>query len=483
MGLGRTAVRGAISTVFWQTNRVLVQLVSVVVLSRLIAPRDVGLVAMVVAIIGFGELLRDFGLSMAAVQAKSLSHDQKSNLFWINGVIGAFLAVVVFALGQPIAALYGEPELVIVAQWISLTFLFNGLATQFRAELNRQMRFSALSLSELVPQVIGLAVAIPLALKWANYQALVVQQITTSAMGLLFVVACARWWPAWPRRHVSVRALLRFGAGLMGTQSVAYFTKSLDNIALGYVWGPAVLGIYGRSYQLVVMPLAQFTAPLTRVAIPVLTRLVDDPVAFGRYLRAGQSAAAVFSCIVYGLIFGLAEPFVTMALGPRWIGMVPIIQALSIGGIFRALGQVSYWIFVVKGLTGQQFRFYLWTQPFIILCMLAGLPWAGLGVAVGHSVGYGLFWFVQLWWVGRVAGIDMRPLMTNGLTILAGIALPCIAIGLAATMLIASPWLQMAAGIAGVALYGGLVVLVVPAARRETTRLLELVRGRPALAA
>ncbi|WP_051328733.1 lipopolysaccharide biosynthesis protein [Geminicoccus roseus] len=478
MGLGTKAARGALSTMFWQSNRVLVQLGSVVILSRLVAPHDVGLLAMVVALTGFGELLRDFGLSMAAVQAKSLSPGQKSNLFWINSGIGLLLTLAVYSLAHPIAWLYGEPALVEITRWISLTFLLNGLATQFRAELNRRMRFTVLSLSELVPQALGLAAGILVALQTGSYAALIAQQLAVAACGLAFVVLAARWWPGRPDRQAVVMPLLRFGAGLAGTQSVSYLAKNADNVAIGYVWGPAVLGIYGRAYQLVMMPLGQFTAPLSRVAIPVLTRLADDPAAFLRYLRAGQAAAAFFTCTAYGLIFGLADPFVRVALGEPWLGMVPIVQALSVGAVFRALGQGGYWIFVAKGLTGQQFRFYLATQPVIVAAMLAGLPWGGLGVAIGYSAAYALFWLAQMHWAGRVAAIDTGSLLRNGATIVLVVALPVAAIALAATELVASPWLQMPAAVAAVAPYLAAVLLLPPSARRETRRLMQLVRGR-----
>ncbi|HEX2528069.1 MAG TPA: lipopolysaccharide biosynthesis protein [Geminicoccus sp.] len=480
--LGTTAVRGAISTVFWQSNRAVLQLVAVVVLSRLLAPHDVGLLAMVLAITGFAELLRDFGLFTAAVQAKSLSPAQKSNLFWVNTGIGASLTLIVFALSWPIALLYGEPDLVVITQWIAPTFLLNGIATQFRAELNRRMRFNALSLSELVPQVAGLVVAVLVALQVPRYPALIAQQLTVSMVGLLFVVLAAKWRPGLPSRKSGVRSLLRFGAGLVGTQSLAYVTKNIDNVSIGYVWGAATLGIYGRSYQLIMMPLGQFTAPLSRVAIPVLVKLVDDTKAFSSYLLAGQSATGLCSCTAYGLIIGLAEPFITVALGDRWQGMVPIVQALAVGGIFRALGQVSFWIFIAKGLTGHQFRFYLMTQPMISLLMVAGLPWGGIGVAIGHSIAYVLFWFTQLWWVGRVASMDTRPLMWNGLTIFGAVAVPSIAISFAATLLIASPWLQLAVGTAVVVLVQGLILLL-PGPRRQVTRLRALLRGRKIQAA
>ena len=94
--LGARAARGAAVTLGAQGGKVLVQVASVVVLARLLSPHDYGLIAMVVAIIGIGELVRDFGLSSAAIQAPTLSTKQRDNLFWINTGIGVGLAIVVY---------------------------------------------------------------------------------------------------------------------------------------------------------------------------------------------------------------------------------------------------------------------------------------------------------------------------------------------------------------------------------------------------
>ena len=95
-GLGARAARGAAVTLGAQGGKVLVQLASVVVLARLLTPHDYGLIAMVVAIIGVGELFRDFGLSSATIQAETVTPGQRSNLFWVNTAIGAALTAAVF---------------------------------------------------------------------------------------------------------------------------------------------------------------------------------------------------------------------------------------------------------------------------------------------------------------------------------------------------------------------------------------------------
>ena len=95
--LGTRAVRGAAVTVGGQLGRAVLQFAGLVVLARLLTPRDYGLLASVTAIVGIGEVLRDFGLSTAAVQARTVTRGQRTNLFWLNTVVATALAGVVVA--------------------------------------------------------------------------------------------------------------------------------------------------------------------------------------------------------------------------------------------------------------------------------------------------------------------------------------------------------------------------------------------------
>ena len=76
---------------------------------------------------------------------------------------------------------------------------------------------------------------------------------------------------------------MRFG-GLFATQLISYGTKNVDNIAIGVVWGAGPLGYYDRAYQLLMAPLNQINAPMTRVALPVLSRIHDEKERFAGYL-------------------------------------------------------------------------------------------------------------------------------------------------------------------------------------------------------
>ena len=139
--LGRRAARGALVTVGAQGVKIVLQVVGVVVLARLLSPGDYGLVAMVTAIIGVAEIFRDFGLSSAAVQAKTLSKAQRDNLFWINTAAGGLLTVIVFFGAPLVALLYGRGELVGLTQVLAFIFVLNGMGTQFRADLDPSLTY------------------------------------------------------------------------------------------------------------------------------------------------------------------------------------------------------------------------------------------------------------------------------------------------------------------------------------------------------
>lgn len=453
--LSAVAARGASYTIIGQLVRMVTMLLGTVALARLLAPEDFGLVAVVLSLVAFGELVRDFGLSTAAARAVHLTRGQQSNLFWINSVIGIVLAIISWLMAGAVAIVFSQPQLEGIVKWISLIFLANGVSTQFRAEINRQLNFKRLAVVDTLPVMGGLFVALLfiLGLSQQNYWALVVQQLSTAILGLALSVLLAKWMPGFPDTKASVRGLLSFSVGLFGTQSVAYFTRNLDNLTLSYFWGPTSLGIYSRAYQLLMVPINQMSAPLTRVTVPILTRVVGEKERFLGYLSTGQIVGGVGIGLLYGVLFGLADPIVLIVFGEQWVEITPVFQALAVGGVFRALNQITFWIFLAKGATGAQFKFFLVSQPLIIACMLAGLPWGALGVAIGHSVGYALNWTISFWWCGRVTSTPMKGLYAAGAKSILIFTFPLGLIGIVVTQLVANSWASIGVALSASAIY------------------------------
>ncbi|MGL4340271.1 MAG: lipopolysaccharide biosynthesis protein [Rhodoglobus sp.] len=414
-GLGASASRGAAATLIGQIVRITVQLAGVVVMARLLDPSDYGLLAMVTAIIGVGEIFRDFGLSSAAIQAKTLSRAQKNNLFWINTGIGALLTAIVAALSGMIAALYDDPRLQLLSVVLASTFLLNGISTQFRAELNRNLQFIRLSTAEVVSQTLGLAVGITMAVLGFEYWSLAGLQVSQIVFQIIALVIASRWFPGGISRTAPMGGFLRFGSSLFGAQLLAYASRNVDSIVIGGRFGPESLGLYNRAFQLMLLPLHQINAPSTRVALPILSKLQDQPARFAAFVSFGQVIMLNVVSLILAFCGAQAFAIISVALGQQWLASVPIFQVLLIAGFFQTANYVVYWVFLSRGLTRSNLMFSLATRPAMVVLILVGSNWGVHGVAWAYAISVALMWPLGVWWLARTVSFSPAVLFGNGL--------------------------------------------------------------------
>src|SRR5271166_3442320 len=172
------SVRGGLLTITSQGTQFVLQSIATVVLARLLTPADFGLVAMVTAVTGLGSAFADLGLSEATIQRKEISHEQVSALFWINVAIGLGLMLVTMGLAPALVWFYRQPRLKGITFWLSLTFLIGGLRVQHNALLQRQMRFVAIAIRDLVAYSVAVTTTIAMACLGAGYWALVAFPLT-----------------------------------------------------------------------------------------------------------------------------------------------------------------------------------------------------------------------------------------------------------------------------------------------------------------
>lgn len=466
--LASRAASGAAVTMGAQLAKIAVQFGGIVLLARLLSPRDYGLVAMVMAIVGVGEILRDFGLSTAAVQAHRLSREQRDNLFWINTLFGSALGAAVYLGAGAIAALYKEPELRVITQVLALTFVFNGITTQFRAHLNRDMRFGRLASADVCGQVAGLATAVGAALLGAGYWALVIQQLVQGLVILLLMAWATRWLPGLPHRGAQMGKLLNFGWALMATQLLGYVSTNISQVIIGQRLGSVALGQFNRAFALVTMPLNQLNAPATSVALPTLSRLRGEPARYNAFLLHGQTVMVHFMVALFTVGCALAEPLVLLVLGNQWQPAIPIFRILAAGAVFQMAAYAAYWVFLSKGLTGAQLRYAIVSRSFLIACILVGSRWGVLGVAAGYAVGTALLWPSVLWWIGKLSDAPAGRMFGNGARAIIGYGLCAVAAwGGCEAVATHAPLVRLLAGGTAAAAMLALVCLLWPAFRRD----------------
>lgn len=391
--LGQTAARGVAVTLLGQVLRFVVQLASLAVLSRLLAPTDFGKLAMVTAVIGVAAVVGDLGLSLAAVQATSLTGGQRSNLFWINAAVGLCVASLTVCLSGVLGWFYRDSDAPIIAIALSAVFVVNGLTAQFRAEITRRLGFAWLAFTDVSAQMVGLVGGVIVALTGGGYWALVVQQIGVAVATSLLTVFGSAWRPGWPRRDEEMRSLLRFGTATTATQFINYISANIDSMTIGRVWGAADLGVYSRVFQIFSLPLQQIAAPITRVALPILSGIKSE----SQYLAFAQRAQKVLAYVLLPALAMMAvasEPLLTALLGHQWTKGAPILSVLALGGVFQGLGYVYYWIFLSRNQMTVLLSCELTGRVLMIVGILIVAPFGIVWVAVAVSGGLVAVWCV-----------------------------------------------------------------------------------------
>ena len=157
--LKRRTIRGGFAKICSQGANFLLRMGSLMILARLLDPKDFGLVGMVTAVLGVFNVFRDFGLSAAAVQRTTVTEEQSSTLFWINLLVGAILGLLALAMAPFVVAFYHEQRLFGVTTVLATAFFFNAAGVQHTALLERQMRFTTLSVIDFVSLLAGTSIA------------------------------------------------------------------------------------------------------------------------------------------------------------------------------------------------------------------------------------------------------------------------------------------------------------------------------------
>lgn len=381
-----STIRGGAARTGAQAVGFVVRVGSVMVLARLLAPTEFGLVGMVTAFTGVLSLFRDFGLSAATVQHATVTEEQKATLFWINLVVGSLLAVVTAALAPVVSGFYHEPRLLGITTVVALGFVFNGAGVQHSALLQRQMRFTALALIDTVSLIVSTVIAIGVAVLGYGYWALVAMAVNLPLCTTVGLWLVARWIPGRPRRRVGLRSMMHFGGTVTLNGLVVYVASNFEKVLLGRFWGAEAIGLYGRAYQLIRMPTDNLNSAVGEVAFAALSRVQGDPDRLRRYFLKGYSLVLAVTLPITFACALFADEMVVVLLGPKWREVSGIFRFLSPTILVFAIANPLGWLLNSTARVGRGLKIALVFMPVVITGYLIGLPHGPIGVAIAYSV-------------------------------------------------------------------------------------------------
>jgi len=383
--LKRRSVRGGFATLSAQGVKFVLQTATTMVLARLLSPQDFGLQGMVVALTGFLQLFKDAGLGAATIQRLEVTQEQISTLFWINAMVGALLAILCAFSAPFIVSFYHEPRLFWVVVVSGAAFLFSGLGAQHGALLQRGMRFVTQAKIDLLSLAVSSGTGIVMALLGYRYWSLVGMAVTSSMVSAASAWVAVRWIPGSPRFGCGIRSMLHFGGISTCNGLVVFLATNAEKILLGRFWGADALGLYGRAYLLVTLPVQQMNMSVSGVAFPALSRIQHDTQRFIRSFLKGYSLLVSLTIPITITCALFADEIVRVVLGPKWMVAAPIFRLLAPVALVFAVANPLSWLVMSTGRVGRALSISLATTPIVILGIVLGLSHGPTGVALGYS--------------------------------------------------------------------------------------------------
>lgn len=433
----RSLRNGAVSMLAQGTNMA-VQIASTIVLARILIPEDFGLVAMVVALTGFGSIFVDLGTRDAVAQRKSVREGEVSALFWITLGMGTACTAGVLAAAPFIASFYDEPRLEHIAMALSLTFVIPALYYQQYALMRRALLFKKLAVIDIVCNALATVVAIVLAYRGYGYWALVLKPIFNAAFTAIAVWLSCGWYPGRPTFTSSVRELLKFGLNIIGFAMTDYVARSADRVALGSTVGPKELGYYQNALVVYDNPLA-LVLPLHNVAVSSLSKLSADLAELKRAWSTALSSLTYFAALAFALLAATGPDLVVLLLGSKWVEAGAILSVLALRGPAHVVERTSGWLHVAAGRADRWRRWGFINCSVVLVALFCGLPYGVLGVAAAYSISAYLLFVPSIAYSGHPFGIGaVDVIRATGPHVITGLCVAAIGFLLRSTLFVDS---------------------------------------------
>jgi lipopolysaccharide exporter len=379
----RSARHNAVGQVVTQSARLLTS----VVLARLLAPGDFGVVALAMVVQIFLDEIKDIGMGATIVQRKSVDQVLLNSVFYANVVIGAAVSALLYAAAGPVASSLGSAEAAPAVRGFAVIMFVTALGQIHLSLLRRAMQFRHIAKVISASAIVNAVVSIGCALGGMTYWALVLGNGAAAVTGTVMYWTYDTWRPTAKASLAALRSIWRTSWHIFMVGFLTLIWVQVDRVIVSSFVGVVALGTYALAQRVVTTPTGSISSMLSDVAYSAFARRQDDNAA----LRSGfMRSSAVIATITFPMMFGVAAvaaPLVPVVFGDQWSGLVPIIWFLAPACAFTSVTFNCDQI-----LRAKQRSDWSWRWGVVHLVVLGGIElfmvrWGVVGVAAGYLIG------------------------------------------------------------------------------------------------
>jgi O-antigen/teichoic acid export membrane protein len=447
-----------ISGVFWlAATKALGQAITwgiTIVVVRLLAPSDYGLMGMAVLFTSFLLLFNELGLGAAIIRYPALGANQLSDLRWAILAVNVALCVLVMALAPAVAAYFHEPRLTTILRTLGALFVVQGFGVPSACLLQREMSFKRKSQAELIGNLGGGLATLGGAAAglgvWSLVNGYLVQQVVMNVLYWIYrPVPFTRQFS-----FANVRQFVNFGVQVASSKILWYGSSNADFLVVGRLLGATQLGYYSLAFQFSSLPLDKIVSVVTQVAFPSFSALQNDGSTLRRYYLKLVSLVALATFPMFMGLFLVADSGVRLALTDKWVAIIFPLQILCVVSCLRAIETLNTPLLLARGRSGIVLFNNVLQVVVLPAGFLIGARYGLGGVAIAWLLAWPVLFAVVTYQTIGVAGLKVKDYLGALLHPVTGSA-----VMVALVLLAQNRFLQMAAPSVQVAATCGLGVV------------------------
>ena len=331
---------------FWDfTGRIGLQGVGFVVsiiLARILAPEDFGLLAIITVFINLAAVLQDVGFSAALIQRSEVTESHYSAVFYMNVVMGIILSILLFLIAPYLANVFGSLQLTNLTRLMSLSFIINSFGLVPRARLRRDMNFKIISVTNILAASVSGVIAIYMAFYNYGVWSLAVQVITNQFFANVLLYCFYQYRINLVFNFDSIKELWNFSSRVFFSGFLDTLFLNVDALIIGKALNTATLGYYNRAKALQSFAFSYTSATLSSVLFPGLSTLQKDPERLKYAVIKIFHLLAFIAFFVCGLLFVISRELIVLLLSSKWEPSVIMFQILIIGSFAPIIGSLFY---------------------------------------------------------------------------------------------------------------------------------------------
>lgn len=363
-----------------------VQFIIQLVLARLLAPQDFGLLALLTVFINLANVVVQTGFSTSLIQSKEIDEVDLSSVFFTSLGIAGLMYTFLFFLAPLISQFYNQPQLTLIIRVLAIVLFIGGANSVQSAIVTRRLQFKRFFYSTLGAIVLSGIVGIIFAYLGFGVWALVFQQLISEATIFIILWFTVKWRPIIVFSIEKVKKHLSFGWKLLTSSLLNTLSMNLYDLIIGRVYSPLQLGFYNRANQFPNMIVNNINGSISTVLLPVLSKNQENKPRLKEMVRRSIKTS---SFIVFPLMIGLAvcaEPIIHIILTDRWLPSVPYLQILCLSYLFYPIHIANLEAMNAMGRSDLFLKVEVIKQGIGIVALIITVPLGMLAVVASQPV-------------------------------------------------------------------------------------------------